>query len=932
MKGFRLAPKFKFLLSQPLKSEKSFRTCRLSIIFLVSFIWLSHVLFPLDSRKNLDEYLVRTWTVQSGLPMNTITSLVQTRDGYIWVGTLAGLSRFDGVRFDTFTKQNSPLTSDRITSLCEDASGVLWIGTEGGGLYSLEKGHWNNITMEDGLSNGHVRAIIGDWNGSLWVGTDYGLNHVDRDGIRVYTEEHGLYDNIITALCLDSWGTLWIGTLRGGLARFDGGVTAVYGYEDGLLNGSVWTLAADPGGNIWIGTLEGLYFLGHEERIVRSVFGTLDTPVSSLLWDNRASLWMATMADGLKRMTGDNWTGLSTDDGLPDDFIRCLLVDRDDNIWIGTDRGGLVQIREPLVGNITESHGIPESAVTVVMEDRKGFLWAGTRNSGLCRIKDGRVLEAIDARKGLASDRIRCFLEDSRGNVWIGTEDNGLAILRNGRWDRLNGESGLRSKNVMALLQDLRGDIWIGTDKGLARFRNGAIGPPEDFSGLAGTPVKVLLMTRSGSILAGTAQGLFLVSEEAAEKIELGGIDPGPEIVSLYEDADAVLWIGTNGDGLQRWDGHKVTAYTTADGLRDNYIYSLVEDGSGNLWVGTNRGVMRVSLRELDDFAGGEIRYLTPSLFDEAEGMAGSQCSGEGQPSVWKDDEGRLYFPTAKGVSVFAPADIGVRSTYPLTVIESVVCDGKPFAISDASSFPKRPESVEFRFTALDFRSPRKIRFQYRLEGHDEEFIHLPLEAERVARYVNLAPGEYRFTIKAATNDGIWDESGDYFAFAIRPSFFQKPVFYALVVMVFFSGAGTVLLIGHRRRQQKRRDKYKTIPIDAQRIEEVLARLLHLLEEERLFLDPDLTLNKLSLKLRIHYNQLSRIINERFGLSYNDFINKYRIEDAKKRLAAPGEKDRTVLDIAYSTGFYSKSVFNAAFKKFTGMTPTEYRRQHLRKT
>ena len=201
-----------------------------------------------------------------------------------------------------------------------------------------------------------------------------------------------------------------------------------------------------------------------------------------------------------------------------------------------------------------------------------------------------------------------------------------------------------------------------------------------------------------------------------------------------------------------------------------------------------------------------------------------------------------------------------------------------------------------------------------------------------MARYVNLAPGEYRFTVKAASNDGIWDEDGTYFAFAIRPSFFQKPVFYALVVMVFLLGAGTLLLIGHRRRQKKRRDKYKTIPIDAQRIEETIAKLLHLLEEERLFLDPDLTLNKLSLKLRIHYNQLSRIINERFSLSYNDFINKYRIEEARRKLAAPERKNSTILDIAYSTGFYSKSVFNAAFKKFTGMTPTEFRKQHFRKT
>ncbi|UCE22428.1 MAG: helix-turn-helix domain-containing protein, partial [Candidatus Aminicenantes bacterium] len=265
----------------------------------------------------------------------------------------------------------------------------------------------------------------------------------------------------------------------------------------------------------------------------------------------------------------------------------------------------------------------------------------------------------------------------------------------------------------------------------------------------------------------------------------------------------------------------------------------------------------------------------------------------------------------------------------PCTVIEAVLCDGRPVKNDDVPCFPHRSETLEFHFTALDFGAPEKIRFKYRLEGYEEEFVYLPLDAEREARYVNLAPGEYRLTVIAASNDGVWDENGAFFAFEVLPFFFQKPVFTIFVVLVILSAAGAVILISHQRRQRRRRDKYKTIPIDSKRIEDVLARLLHLMDEERLFLDPDLTLNKLSLRLRIHYNHLSRIINERFGLSYNDFINKYRIEEARKKLTAPEEKESTILDIAYSTGFYSKSVFNAAFKKFTGMTPTEYRQKHL---
>jgi ligand-binding sensor domain-containing protein/AraC-like DNA-binding protein len=918
----------KFLQSMPLNKNIMRRFSRFFALFF-SLILVSNFLLSLDLKRELNEYLLRTWTIQSGLPLNTITALIQTQDGYIWVGTHAGLSRFDGVRFQTFTKQNSPLSNDRITSLYEDANKVLWIGTDGGGLYSCEKGRWQNFTMKDGLSNPHVRTVIGDWQGNLWVGTDYGLNRMNQDGIRVYTEEDGLYDTIITGLCLDNWGTLWIGTLRSGLARFNEGVIAVYGYEDGLLNPSVLSLASDRLGDIWIGTLEGLYLLRSGEGIIRPVFDTRYTPITSLVEDDQANLWVATMADGLKRMAGDNRTGLSTDEGLPDDFVRCLLIDRDKNLWVGTDTGGLIQLRDPLVRNITQDDGIPERAVSAVMEDRQGFLWVGTRNSGLCRMKNDKIIDIFDAQTGISSNKVSVLFEDIPGNLWVGTEDSGLIILRNGRRDRIDSESGLRSNHVTALFQDKKGVIWIGTDKGLDRFRDGKIDPSAAFADLAGYSVGALLETHDGLLLAGMRQGLFEVSEKAVKKIELVRDDSGPEIVSLYEDAEGILWIGTNGDGLLCRDEGETTAFTTVEGLRDNYIYSIAEDGQGNLWMSTNRGVMRISLKALNDYAGGKIQYLVPSFYDEAEGMAGSQCSGEGQPSVWKDGSGRLYYPTGKGIAVFDPANIGIEKAPPLTVIEAVLCDGKPIESHDVPCFSPRSETLEFHFTAIDFRAPEKIRFKYRLDGQDEEFVYLPADAERAARYVNLAPGEYRFTVQAASNEGVWDEDGAFFAFEILPSFFQKPVFIVLIVLVVLSAAGTAFLVSYQRKRRKSRNKYKTIPIDAKRVEDIIARLLHFMDEERLFLDPDLTLNKLSLRLRVHYNHLSRIINERFGLSYNDFINKYRIEEARKKLTSPEEKESTILDIAYSTGFYSKSVFNAAFKKFTGMTPTEYRKKQL---
>ena len=242
-----------------------------SIFFLILLLTpflpspaFSSELSSIKSRPGLDEYITRTWTTENGLNQNTITSLVQSKNGYLWIGTPTGLVRFDGVQFRHFSRANTPaLANDRITVLYEDESGNLWIGTDGGGLYSLTPSppslnyQWKHYTIQQGLSNNNIRAITSDWQGNVWVGTDYGLNRISMDGVRIYTIEDGLYDNIITALALDIRGDLWVGTLQGGLARIQDYAVFNYGPESGLLNPSVLSLVTDPKEN---------WALSHPER------------------------------------------------------------------------------------------------------------------------------------------------------------------------------------------------------------------------------------------------------------------------------------------------------------------------------------------------------------------------------------------------------------------------------------------------------------------------------------------------------------------------------------------------------------------------------------------------------------------------------------------------------------------------------------------
>jgi ligand-binding sensor domain-containing protein/AraC-like DNA-binding protein len=900
-------------------------------IFSSLIFFLAHDVLALNPAKDLNEYLRRSWTAESGLPQNAIKVLVQTHEGYIWIGTSAGVVRFDGVQFKVFSRWNTPaLKNDRVLALYEDKKNVLWIGTDGGGLCSFDNGSWRNYTTQEGLSNNHINAITSDWKGNLWLGTDYGLKRLGLDGFKIYTTRDGLYDNIITALAFDNWGDLWIGTMRGGLAQFKERVIRVFGYDDGLLNMTVLSLSADRLGNIWIGTLEGLYSLKRETGAVSSVSGTKYTPITAILDDEQSMLWIGTMADGLKRMSKGIMRGLSSKDGFPDDFIHSFLQDRDGNLWVGTDAGGLIQLKEARVRSITKSNGLPENSVHAVLQDHDGSFWIATRNSGLCKMKNGRVVEIINSKSGLSSNRIRVLFEDNRGDLWIGTEGAGINILRNGRIALLTTENGLPSNNITAMIQDSVGTLWVGTENGLVRFSGGRLRLSDSSTGLPNHYIHVLLESHEGILYAGTKEGLFKFSGQSFEIVHDESESSEPDVISLYEDREGVLWVGTNGSGLKRWFKGKMTSLTAKTGLLDNYIFSIAEDESENLWMSTYKGVFKLSRKELNDYSEQITRSVHSTSYDEADGMPSRQCLGGGQPSSWKTSSGQLYFPTVKGIVVFDPKTMTTKREPPEVVIEDVFADNSSIIGEETVALSHKVRMLEFHFTGLDFSAPDKIRFSYKLEGYDRDFIDVGPEDRRAAAYRELNPGKYRFFVKAANNDGIWNDQGAAFEFEILSPIYSKPVFYFILFLVILSISGTSFFILYRKKSRKRLEKYKTSALHPGKAEEVMPKLLHLVEEEKLFLDPDLTLRDLSQRLRIHYNHLSQIINERFGLSYNDFINRYRIEEAKRKLADPEERESSILDILLSTGFYSKSVFNAAFKKFESTTPSEYRKRHLR--
>ncbi len=898
-------------------------------ILLLQTLILSNDLFAFYTEKHPEEFLINVWTVEDGLPQNTIQTLLQTQDGFIWAGTPSGLVRFDGLNFNIYTRWNLPaLKSDNITCLYEDQQNVLWIGTEGGGLCALQEGQWINFSTTNGLSSDHVRTIISDLKGELWVGTDYGLNRIYKDGIQVYTAKDGLYDNIITSLAVDGWNNLWIGTFRGGLAKYNQEIGTVYGYQEGLTNLSVRTLLTDQRGFLWIGTTEGMYYIKRDEGRVFPVSGTAHTPINAIIEKSPDYLWIGTMVGGLKQMNPYDLTRETVTDLLPDDFIHCILKDNAGNTWIGTDTGGLVQLKVRRISNITEKQGLPDNAVSAVYQDRLESIWIGTRNRGLFKFSGKDSYRVFNKKNGLSSDKVRVIFEDKNGLLWIGTYDEGINILdKNTIYSKLSTENGLSSNSITAILQDHQGNMWIGTENGLNGYANGRFSIYKRTTNATNLVINVLLKSRSQVLYAGTNEGVYKLSDNLL--IPLQQISSADyRVISLYEDRDGALWIGTNGDGLFRWLDGQIDMITKENGLLDNFILSIHGDEKSNLWMSSHAGVFLVKRREITKFFDKKITRIHSTWYSETEGMASRQCIGDGQPSFVKSKNGQVLYPTVNGVSVLDPKHLVDYCTTPKTTIERIFC-GKDTVVIDEEQVPQLGgETITFTFTATEFAAPEKIRFKYMLEGYEKEYHYIYPGDERKAIYHNLLSGEHTFHLLAANNEGRWVEQAETFSFRINPPLYLNPVFLIIFIGLSLSLSSALIYYNHKRKKQKQLDKYKTSRLDPMKTEEIISALDDLMDREKLFLDPDLTLRDLSVRLKIHYNYISRIINEHFGMSYNDFINKYRVDEVKKRLSDPDYMNKTVLEIMYETGFYSKSVFNTAFKKFTGMTPSEYRKRN----
>ncbi|HUI41592.1 MAG TPA: two-component regulator propeller domain-containing protein [Terriglobia bacterium] len=737
----------------------------------------------LDPHKAITQYAHEVWKTDSGLPQNSALAIAQTPDGYLWLGTEEGLVRFDGIHFTVFSKNNTPqIQSNVILALLADKQGNLWIGTNGGGLVGYRQGQFSVYKTHQGLSSDSVLSLYEDARGALWIGTDGGgLDRMADGRFETYGHRDGLPNDSVFALSGDPQGRLWIGT-HSGLTRFQGGRFTTFTTQDGLPNDYVRSLLADREGSLWIGTNGGGLARLRDGRF--TTYTTREGLSSNAVWsifeDSEGSLWVGTGGGGLNRWNDGRFTAYTSSSGLSSDSVWAIYEDQEGSLWVGTAGGGLNRLWNGPVTAYTTAQGLSNDVVLPVFEDHEGTLWIGTNGGGLNRFKDGRFT-AYTTRDGLADNLVFSIAEGSDGSLWAGTR-KGLSRLRGGRFTVYNTRNGLPNDIVMSTYEDRAGSLWVGTRGGLSRFKDGQFTTYTTANGLSSDNVQAITEDSQGVLWIGTGGGGLNRFENGKFRAYTTQNGLANDVVwCVYADRENSVWIGTNGGGLERFHDGRFTVYSTRNGMFDDTVFEILEDGLGNLWMSSNRGIFKVRKNALETPAPGRAVRVVSMPFGVPDGMKSGECNGGFQPAGALARDGKLWFPTMKGVVAIDPAHLGSTASPPRAVVERVLVDRRRF--DDQASVRVAPGQgeLEFHYTAPTFVAPERIRFRYKLEGFDREWVEAGTRRE--AYYTNIPPGTYHFRVAASDSEGAWSGNATSVAITLDPHVYQTNWFFFICAL-----------------------------------------------------------------------------------------------------------------------------------------------------
>jgi ligand-binding sensor domain-containing protein/AraC-like DNA-binding protein len=950
---------------------------------MVRKIWIVIIWFPIFwlplcgsyPGRGAEEYLLDQWDTSKGLPSDTINSIVQTPDGYLWLATSKGLVRFDGIKFSIIPfagkEELSPQGQPETFTLAVTREGTLWIGGTAG-LSRYLNGQFKTFTTADGFSAKSVRCIALDMNENPWISfmTGY-VGCFSNEKFTHFDASDGLVGDKINAIVEDSSGNLLFATREKGIFSFRESQFSRYPIPH-LDDLQIITMYQDHNKNLWIGTTNGLLrFDGKDTARYGCSQGLSHEYIMAITEDRDQNLWIGTLK-GLDRLKSKNERNQIFENILPDTVIFCIYEDREKSLWIGTDNSGLKRLKPSKFISYAVPKALQKETLISIFRDRESDIWIGSLSGKLFHLPKNTPIETITP-PGIPGVGISAIAEDSKGNLWLGTISRGVLRKNQQRFTQFTTKDGLTDNLVTSVYKDTRGNLWFSTFAGVSILRNTrGFEPFTEQEGLLGKIVHNVCEDKAGNIWIAADQGVTVLQNGNTARHNIKYYLQGIPAVFIYEDSspakeeEPIFWITTNGFGLKRLKPKDGTyySYTIQKGLITNSLYQVFEDW-GIFWLTSNNGILSLSKKELNLLAMGSPDNIDCISLGIADGMLSTELHNElSRHSALLTGDGELWLVTKKGISILNLRKIPINKESPPVVIESALFDGRFLIIpQDNEKYRfKGVKKVEFRFTAPSFLSPEKIKFKYCLEGVQKKWVLLPAGQERVIRFKDMAPGDYTFRVIACNAEGIWNNTGASMAFTLKSSFLKSPLFYFLLLAFFLSLAVVGFIISrlYKKRSVRetvykratKKDKYakekeneeskkgdepgspppsRDIALPSDFVRENIKKLTRLMEVEKVYRDDKLSLPSLAEMISIRRHQLSLILNEYMKTNFNDYINSYRLEEAKRILESTDAGEETITGIAIAVGFHSQTSFYKSFKEYTGMTPNRYRKEARRR-
>jgi diguanylate cyclase (GGDEF)-like protein len=737
----------------------------------VALLWFSpgSQLVALDPSRAMDQHTLHQWSLEEGLPQATVTDIVQTPEGYLYLATFGGVVRFDGVTMQVLREADG--CGSRFASLAVTASGTIWAAGGPSGLCRVDGETLVRPRVAELAEVERAEQLLVDREDNLWVG---GLNRLFRfDGQRVtaFTVDAGTTGNRIFALAEDAAGNVWVGA-DSGLCVIEGATCAARSLGEAYADLQVTALHVATDGRLWIGLERRLVVLGADGP------DEIDMPpdagtIRAILDDGDGNVWIGGQAGGLFRYTG-SIDGPAERSPLGASGAGTLMVDREQNLWIGYTASGVKKLSEGRAWGLRVPTIPGSQAFTSLALDSAGDLWAGLPCHGLAH-RSGDRFEWIGSEQGLENTCVWSVLPDQSGGVWIGTYGGGL-VYRDPTGSIARVEAVQTRENIIwALYQDGPRTLLVGSDSGVFRHTIGSdrwrlVAESE------GLNVNYISRDHGGELWLGTPSGIVRLRD--GESVRIGREEglSNEQVRVILHDPDGVAWAGTYGGGLNRIEQGRITVFDQSNGLPDDIVSTLFEDRFGRFWMSGNRGVVRVDRAQLEAYQRGEIERVEAALFDRSDGMPISETNGGMQPAGVMSEAGRLWLPTINGIAVFDTQRDVINPLPPPVLIERVRVDGEVVDHRAGIELPSGTRRLAIEYTGLSLRAPDKVRFRYRLEGFDENWVDAG--SRRETYFAAVPSGNYRFSVIAANDDGVWNTTGDSVAINVRPGLLQSPWFY----------------------------------------------------------------------------------------------------------------------------------------------------------